>query len=409
MRWNPSTHPISDIRDWNNNNRLELRPDFQRKEVWSRAAQIMLIDSILINIPMPKIYLQAVIRNEDTYRIVIDGQQRLKAILSFLKDEYKLLKPYLGEYLGLCFSELPESAKNNFLLYNIDFNIISDADDKAIRELYSRVNKYNIPLNKQELRRADFPGDFLKLSEKLSLISFFDNAKVFTIANRRRLGDVEYISELLACLIGGPQDKKETLDQFYIEFGEVGKVVSEELEKKVLLIVNEINLLLPNISGTRFKQKADFYCLFLAINELHNGNNLIKDKDISYLQQDLLFLNSYIEPHSNIKLLSEYAIKCVSEANSLGSRTWRKDFLKSFLEGTYVNRIPSVTTREIYKKIKGDIKDIGIDCPICKVKLDPLSDDVLLTWKKNSNVFQFTNSECIHKLCIKNNNDYVIY
>jgi hypothetical protein len=39
IRWNSACHPISDIRDWSDNNQLELRPDFQRREVWSDAAR----------------------------------------------------------------------------------------------------------------------------------------------------------------------------------------------------------------------------------------------------------------------------------------------------------------------------------------------------------------------------------
>ena len=38
-KWVSSSHPISDIRDWNNANRLEVRPDFQRQEVWSETAR----------------------------------------------------------------------------------------------------------------------------------------------------------------------------------------------------------------------------------------------------------------------------------------------------------------------------------------------------------------------------------
>lgn len=64
LQWQSYSHPISDIRDWNKNNRLELRPDFQRNEVWSRAAQVMLIDTILRGIPIPKIYIKAVIDDE---------------------------------------------------------------------------------------------------------------------------------------------------------------------------------------------------------------------------------------------------------------------------------------------------------------------------------------------------------
>jgi hypothetical protein len=55
--WNSSPHPISDIRDWQEAGRLELAPDFQRKEVWSNSARIMLIDTVLRDIPMPKIFV----------------------------------------------------------------------------------------------------------------------------------------------------------------------------------------------------------------------------------------------------------------------------------------------------------------------------------------------------------------
>ena len=79
VNWNSGAHPISDIRDWSSDGHLELQPDYQRHEVWSRAAKIMLIDTILRNIPMPKIFLQSVLKEDHngckhTHRIVIDGQ-----------------------------------------------------------------------------------------------------------------------------------------------------------------------------------------------------------------------------------------------------------------------------------------------------------------------------------------------
>ena len=40
MKWESYSHPISDIRDWDNNHRLELKPDFQRNEVWSRVSRV---------------------------------------------------------------------------------------------------------------------------------------------------------------------------------------------------------------------------------------------------------------------------------------------------------------------------------------------------------------------------------
>lgn len=140
MKWESYSHPISDIRDWDNNNRLELKPDFQRNEVWSRAAQIMLIDTIIKGIPIPKIYIKSVMHNGNTYRVVIDGQQRLTAILKFVKNKLRLSKPYSGEYEGSLFSDLPDEVQNEILRYKIDINEIFNPSEEEIRDLYSRVN-----------------------------------------------------------------------------------------------------------------------------------------------------------------------------------------------------------------------------------------------------------------------------
>ena len=113
--WNSSPHPISDIRDWKEVGRLELRPDFQRREVWSSPARIMLMDTILRDIPMPKVFLANTIRDGKTYRVVIDGQQRITAILDFLGDAFSLDHPYTGADNGKRFSAFEPSYPRAFL------------------------------------------------------------------------------------------------------------------------------------------------------------------------------------------------------------------------------------------------------------------------------------------------------
>ena len=145
--WNSSPHPISDIRDWSNAGRLELRPDFQRKAVWSKPARIMLMDTILRGVPMPKIFLSNTIRDGNTYRIVIDGQQRITAILDFLRDQFSLEKPYTGDQKGKKFSELDQETQDHFLSYQIDFNEAYNTSDEENRTVFLRVNKYTVALN----------------------------------------------------------------------------------------------------------------------------------------------------------------------------------------------------------------------------------------------------------------------
>ena len=135
FRWNSSPHPISDIRDWNEANRLELQPDYQRRGVWSASARIMLMDTILRGIPMPKIFLASTIRDDSTYRVVIDGQQRLTAILDFLQDRFALDKPYTGDEKGKRFSDLDRETQERFLSYKIDFNEAVNPSEEESREV----------------------------------------------------------------------------------------------------------------------------------------------------------------------------------------------------------------------------------------------------------------------------------
>ena len=91
-KWKSTQHPISDVRDWKKRKELEIQPDFQRRSVWSEHARISLIDTIIKDIPMPKIYISQRIKNESTYRVVIDGQQRIGAILDFLSNQFETSK-----------------------------------------------------------------------------------------------------------------------------------------------------------------------------------------------------------------------------------------------------------------------------------------------------------------------------
>lgn len=333
--WNSSPHPISDVRDWNRLNRLELRPDFQRKSVWNVPAKIMLIDSILKNIPMPKIFLSAELKDGTTYRIVIDGQQRITSILEFLDDHFSLDEPYTGPYSGLFCSQLPDDVQSSLLQYKIDFCEISNANDQELREIFQRVNKYTVPLNAQELRIADFPGDFQDVAKTLSNHPFFDDNKIFTAAHRRRSLDIEYVSELLIVVVTGITNKKEALDKYYKELKNWDRSNKQMCMEKFKHVLSEIDFLNDGIDlkRSRFKQKSDFYTLFSVVVEYVSLGQSLKGKPIEGLIEDLKFLDSFIAPESHIGDLKNYAIKCVSQANSASSREWRKKFIRVFFNG----------------------------------------------------------------------------
>ncbi|MBK7677597.1 MAG: DUF262 domain-containing protein [Candidatus Accumulibacter sp.] len=405
--WNSSPHPISDIREWQNSGRLEIRPDFQRKEVWSEAAKIMLMDTIIRAIPMPKIFVSSTLKDDQVYRTVIDGQQRTSAILSFLRDAFPLEKPYVGEFRGLFFSQLPTGVRNSFLQYRIDFNEAIEFSDEELRETYSRLNKYSVALTKQELRRADFPGDFLRLSESLALLDFFETSKIFTVANRRRSADVEFVSELLAGLLAGPQDKRDTLDSFYLSYSSWDIQQKDAAKNRFMGVLADLGMIFSDdlvIHSTRFRQKADFYSLTLAVDELRRSGGSIEGLDLAPLREDLKTLDQLIAPESECKDCRDYAIKCVSQANSYSSRRWRMGFLKNVLGGTYLRRPPLGDGAVLFYRISTTDFGGGMcpppehECSECDVSIDPKLEEII-AWHKNASVFQMSNATRIHREC----------
>ncbi len=406
VKWNSSPHPISDIRDWSDLGRLELRPDFQRKEVWSDAAKVMLIDTIVSGVPMPKVFLATEIRGGKTHRVVIDGQQRLSTILAFLRDEFPLSPPYEGPLQGKVFSQFTEDEANNFLSYKIDFNEAVNPTDREIREVYARVNKYTVPLNKQELRRADYPGDFLNVSEELAVHPYLEDAKIFSPAQRRRYSDVEYISEILAAMLDGIQDKKGGLDAFYQEYASWDKAGRQKIETEFEDVVDNLKLIFGSeweLSKTRFNQRADFYSLFTAILELRREGGSLEGKDLQPLIDDLRMLDFHIEPESTVALLSEYAIKCVSQANTAASRRWRHEILKTVLSGTFLSRPPNAAGADAFVSMLSDAyQGDGMcppaiqECAVCDEVVAADLSDARIAWPRGAGVYQMSNAVFVH-------------
>lgn len=339
MNWESYSHPISDVRDWKKNNRLELQPDFQRNVVWSKSAQIMLIDTILHNIPIPKIYIKSIIKDGKTYRVVVDGQQRLTAILRFVNNDLKLAKPYSGEYEGCKFNDLPPEVQNSILRYKIDINEIFNPDECEIRDLYARVNKYTVQLNRQELRKADFPGDLITISSELSELDFFTDGKIFTVKQRRRMLDVEYVLELLAIILEGIQDKKNSLDELcekYQSIEDNGNNLKIQFTNIIDDLISIFNRDEFPIESTRFKQKSDFYTLFSSIRTLHAEECVLNQSCISSLRKKLKTLSDNVMPYSEDEVYREYAMHCLGDANSITSRKWREAYILDYLRTAYI-------------------------------------------------------------------------
>ena len=136
---------------------LSERPQFQRRYVWSNQLASRLIESILLNVPIPPCYLS---QNEEFELDVIDGQQRLFSIYRFVENQFKLTGlEVLTELAGSRFFEIPERLQRRIKTHTLRCVLVTNESHPEIKfDVFQRLNTNTVPLNAQELRNCIFRG-----------------------------------------------------------------------------------------------------------------------------------------------------------------------------------------------------------------------------------------------------------
>ena len=189
-----TTHGIRD--------RINTNPDFQRPSVWSRSQKQLLIDTILRDYDIPKLYWRKVGSKPDKYEVV-DGQQRLRAIWEYFDGAYGLPKDAElidGEKVAGCkYEKLPDDLRMRFDVYALDVVAIEESDEDEVREMFLRLQN-GTSLKAQEKRNA-YPGKMRAFVRQLAQHPFFGSVG---FANARFNYDL--VAAQLTCLelAGGP-------------------------------------------------------------------------------------------------------------------------------------------------------------------------------------------------------------
>jgi len=219
-------YSVEDLRRLIKNNELTIQPKYQRRRTtWPIMAKTSLLDTLLNNYPIPPIYLREYItEGRERKREIIDGQQRISTILEFIDNKYSLAKNFTeSEFQGNKFSELPFGMQQEILDYELSFFVIKQATESDIISIFSRLNSFTLPLNKQEKRNANYSGQFKTLVYKLSSLysSFWSEFKIFTDRGISRMKEAQFISEIFTTLeYGFSNYSGKKINQAYTEFDE---------------------------------------------------------------------------------------------------------------------------------------------------------------------------------------------
>ena len=182
--------------------RLDLQPNFQRQYVWDISKASSLVESLLLDVPIPPIYLS---ESEDGVMTVIDGQQRLGSIFSFIdgifsdgkKFALKKLK-VLRDLNGQKYKDIEISYQDKFDTVAISTIIVKKESDPELKfDIYERLNTGSVKLNDQELRNCIYRGPYLERLKKLSTDKDFRYIMGLKTADKR-MKDVEYVLRFAA-------------------------------------------------------------------------------------------------------------------------------------------------------------------------------------------------------------------
>ncbi len=188
---------------------LSDRPGFQRRYVWPPKLASRLIESMLLNVPIPPCYLA---QSPDFQLDVIDGQQRIYSIYRYLENQFALGNlEVLKELNGKHFFELPLVLQRKLKTHTLRCVIITNDSDPEIKfDVFERLNTNTTPLNAQELRNCIYRGDFMRLIESLAEGDAWLSILGRKTVDKRMRGE-EMVLRFFAFKIAGLQSYKTPL------------------------------------------------------------------------------------------------------------------------------------------------------------------------------------------------------
>lgn len=272
-----TSQTISWFNDRLSEGKLIFKPPFQRNPVWLEKHQAYLVDTVLRGLPVPEVYLQKDTDEEGrTVYALVDGQQRVRALLAFPRGEVELMDSYSPGRGGQTWEDLTADEKRGFWNYRLIVREITEASDADLRDLFQRLNQNTVTLNAQEIRNARFKGDFIQTVTDLADEPFWAENRIVSATEIRRMSDIEYMAELFVGIMLGPQNKKTTLDVIFAKY-DTGIPDRKYWLKRFEEARSLTHELVPDLPDTRWRGKSDYYSLFLAVDALSQQGRLKKN------------------------------------------------------------------------------------------------------------------------------------
>ncbi|MBT9775975.1 DUF262 domain-containing protein [Clostridium sp. MCC353] len=209
--------------------RIILDSDFQRENVWYKDRKSELIESVLMGLPLPIFYF-----NQDKYGnlIVVDGRQRLGALFSFIDDEFKLSNlKILPEENNRKYSDLSPVLRGRIEDFQIQAHVILPPTPDRIKfDIFDRVNRGGVTLNKQEMRNALYQGEATRLLKRLIESEAFKNATGGAFLKEKRMKDRYLLTRFITFLLYKEQKIKDEKGERYLYKNDIDELLGNGMD-----------------------------------------------------------------------------------------------------------------------------------------------------------------------------------
>ncbi|EGG93511.1 hypothetical protein IMCC1989_1133 [gamma proteobacterium IMCC1989] len=257
-----TTPKIADIYQDIESGKLVLRPDFQRKFVWTQEHQEEFIETILGGFPFPEIYVcegSLDTKKLKTTQHVIDGQQRLTTIKNYIENTFKNPLKKVSP-----FEILDEEKRIDFLGYNVVFRDIGKVEEDVVREVFRRINLTKFKLEDVEIHNAVYDGEFIKTAKEIIKNVSLEKYGVFHESEFTRMADLHFILLIMSTLSVGGYFNRDTeieksIAKYNEEFLNANHLKSSII--KAFAIIEDLDLPLDSI----WFRKSCFFTLAVEI------------------------------------------------------------------------------------------------------------------------------------------------
>ena len=172
-------------------------PDYQREFVWSPSNRCLFIESVLLGLPIPMMFVADM---EDGRLEIVDGAQRIQTLESFATGDLKLAAlKRLNELNGLSFLDLPLPQQRKFGTRALRMIVLEDSTSFEVRqEIFHRINTTGKRVRAAEVRRGAYPGPLMKLVESCAKNSDFERLCPMSASLRARREAEELVLRFFA-------------------------------------------------------------------------------------------------------------------------------------------------------------------------------------------------------------------